>query len=68
MTAIKVNNLNVERGGKAVLHGISFAIEKGEVFALLGGNGAGKSTALLTLLGFIPITSGTATVLSLIHI
>ena len=62
MTAIEVNNLNVERGGKAVLHGINFAIEKGEVFALLGGNGAGKSTALLTLLGFIPITSGTATV------
>jgi len=62
MAAIEVNNLSVERSGKAVLHGISFAIEEGEVFALLGGNGAGKSTALLTLLGFIPISAGTASI------
>lgn len=60
MTAIDVKNLIVERSGKTVLHGISFAVAKGEVFALLGGNGAGKSTALLTLLGFIPVTSGAA--------
>ena len=62
MTAIEVKDLNVERGGNAVLHGISFKVEPGEVFALLGGNGAGKSTALLTLLGFIPVSSGQATV------
>lgn len=59
MTAIDVRDLTVERSGKAVLHGISFSIKQGEVFALLGGNGAGKSTALLTLLGFVPVTSGT---------
>jgi len=62
MTAIEVTDLKVERGGIAVLHGISFSIHTGEVFALLGGNGAGKSTTLLTLLGFIPVTSGTALV------
>jgi len=62
MTTISVKDLKVERSGKAVLHGISFTIEEGEVFALLGGNGAGKSTALLTLLGFIPVSSGTATI------
>ncbi len=60
MAMIDVKDLKVERSGKAVLHGISFSIEKGEVFALLGGNGAGKSTALLTLLGFINIASGSA--------
>lgn len=62
MTAIEVTDLKVERGGKVVLHGISFSIHTGEVFALLGGNGAGKSTTLLTLLGFIPVTSGTASI------
>ena len=60
MTAIDVTDLNVKRSDKAVLHGISFSVQKGEVFALLDGNGAGKSTALLTLLGFVPVTSGAA--------
>ena len=37
-----------------MLHGVSFTVEPGTVYALLGGNGAGKSTMLLTLLGFLP--------------
>ena len=60
MTAIEVTDLKVERGGIAVLHGISFSIQTGEVFALLGGNGAGKSTTLLTLLGCLLYTSDAA--------
>jgi len=60
MTAIDVTDLKVKRSDKAVLHGISFSVQTGEVFALLGGNGAGKSTTLLTLLGFVPVASGTA--------
>ena len=63
MSAISVNNLIVERGGKPVLHDVSFNVGKGEVFALLGGNGAGKSTTLLTLLGFIKPVSGFAKIL-----
>lgn len=59
MNTIEITDLNVERSGKAVLHNINFVIQQGEVFALLGGNGAGKSTTLLTLLGFIPLKSGT---------
>ncbi|MDG1521861.1 MAG: ABC transporter ATP-binding protein [Hellea sp.] len=58
MTAIDVKDLKVERSGKAVLHGIRFSVQVGEVFALLGGNGAGKSTTLLTLLGFLPVAAG----------
>ncbi|MBC6412716.1 MAG: ABC transporter ATP-binding protein [Hyphomonadaceae bacterium] len=50
---ISVSNLFVERSGKTVLRDVSFHIDKGEVYALLGGNGAGKSTTLLSLLGFI---------------
>ncbi len=60
---ISVSNLVVERGGKTVLHDVSFDIPEGEIFALLGGNGAGKSTTLLTLLGFIPPVSGMAKIL-----
>jgi ABC-2 type transport system ATP-binding protein len=54
------DTLTVSRGGRQVLESVSFAVEKGNVFALLGGNGAGKSTTLLTLLGLITPTSGEA--------
>ena len=53
MTAITVQDLVVSRGETKVLHSISFSVEPGSVYALLGGNGAGKSTTLLTLLGFL---------------
>ena len=58
MGIIEAQNLVVERGGKTVLNGVSLSIERGEVFAMLGGNGAGKSTTLLALLGFLPPVSG----------
>ena len=63
MTTINVNDLFVSRSGTDVLQGISFTVEPGHVYALLGGNGAGKSTTLLTLLGFLSPDSGSATVL-----
>lgn len=47
-------------GGKPVLRGLDLEIARGEIYALLGGNGAGKSTTLNALLGFITPTSGTA--------
>ena len=55
---IKVENLVVERGGKRVLHGISFAVEPGTISALLGANGAGKSSTVMALSGAIPTASG----------
>ena len=63
MTTIVVENLFVNRSGTEVLHGISFTVEPGSVYALLGGNGAGKSTMLLTLLGFLTPDRGSARVL-----
>lgn len=57
---IEAKNLDVRRGGASVLSDVSFKIEKGECFALLGGNGAGKSTTLLTFLGFLRPSGGEA--------
>jgi len=59
---LQAQELHVCRSGKDVLNGINFEVLNGEVYALLGGNGAGKSTTLLSFLGFLPILSGTAQV------
>jgi ABC-2 type transport system ATP-binding protein len=50
--------LCVVRSGKDILKGISLSVNSGEVYALLGGNGAGKSTTLLSFLGFLSPSSG----------
>ena len=50
-------------GAVHVLRGLSFRIEPGQVYALLGRNGAGKTTALRILLGFLQPLAGKATVL-----
>ena len=61
--AIEATDLCVERGQARVLSDVTFSVAKGDVFALLGGNGAGKSTTLLTFLGFLAPASGEAKVL-----
>ena len=43
---LQAEKLRVLRGGKEVLSDVSFAVARGEVYGLLGGNGAGKSTTL----------------------
>jgi ABC-2 type transport system ATP-binding protein len=60
---LQADSLSVLRGQRQVLSDISFSVEKGGVFALLGGNGAGKSTTLLTFLGFLKPADGEASVL-----
>ena len=62
MTVIQISELSVERGGKTVLDNLSLSVATGEIYALLGGNGAGKSTTLSTLLGFLKPSSGSAMV------
>lgn len=62
MAEIRIDGLSVDRGGKAVLDSLSLNIASGEIYALLGGNGAGKSTTLSTLLGFLKPSSGSVLV------
>lgn len=54
--------LSVVRAGKEVLSGVSFSVAGGEVYGLLGGNGAGKSTTLAAFLGFLKPAGGRAMV------
>jgi branched-chain amino acid transport system ATP-binding protein len=46
---LEVKNLKASYGNIEALHGISFAIEKGEIVTLIGANGAGKTSTLLSL-------------------
>lgn len=56
---IEIADLRLVRGTRTVLDGLSISVAAGEIYALLGGNGAGKSTTLSALLGFLAPDSGT---------
>ena len=62
-TAIEVTNLVKAYKDVPVLHDVSFTVERGTVFALLGANGSGKTTTVRMLLGLVLPTSGFAEVL-----
>lgn len=57
-TPLEAQSVSLLREGTAVLDDVSFAVAQGEIFALLGGNGAGKSSTLLTFLGFLRPSAG----------
>jgi len=48
-TLLEVKNLKVRYGNIEALHGISFDVKEGEIVTLIGANGAGKSTTLLSI-------------------
>jgi branched-chain amino acid transport system ATP-binding protein len=58
---LEVNNIHVYYGAIHALRGISFHVEKGEIVALIGANGAGKSTTLSTISGLLQPREGTVT-------
>ena len=66
MTAvIEVTGLTKRYGGQAVVDGISFHVDKGEIFGILGPNGAGKTTAVECLEGLRRRDAGEVRVLGL---
>ena len=59
---IIVENLTKQFGDFTAVKGISFHVDKGEIFGFLGANGAGKTTAMKMLIGISNPTNGTANV------
>jgi ABC-2 type transport system ATP-binding protein len=59
---IQVENLVKKFGATTAVDGIGFEVEKGEIVGFLGPNGAGKTTTMRMLAGFLPPTSGRASV------
>ena len=59
---IECHNLTKRYGPLLAVDDLSFQVEPGEVLGFLGPNGAGKSTTMRILAGFLPATSGSATV------
>ena len=55
---VEAKNLTAGYGDKAIVRGMDLSIERGEVVALLGPNGSGKTTALLSLVGELPPLGG----------
>jgi ABC-2 type transport system ATP-binding protein len=55
---IEVEGLTKRFGDFTAVDGVSFRVERGEVFGLLGANGAGKSTTFRMLCGLLPPTEG----------
>src|SRR5436305_14029226 len=55
---LSLRNVHTCYGDSHVLHGVSFALRPGGVLALLGRNGAGKTTCISTIIGFLKPAEG----------
>lgn len=61
--AVEVRDLRVDRGGREVLHGLTFDVPRGSIVGLLGPSGCGKTTLMRALVGVQTVRSGAVTVL-----
>ncbi|HEX9473001.1 MAG TPA: ABC transporter ATP-binding protein [Steroidobacteraceae bacterium] len=60
ISAVSAQQLGKSIAGRAILRDVTIAADTGDVVGVLGKNGAGKTTLLETLLGFGPVSAGTA--------
>ncbi|MCP9468951.1 MAG: ATP-binding cassette domain-containing protein [Nitrospira sp.] len=60
--AMQANGLTRDFGNFRAVDGVSFRVRQGEIFGLLGANGAGKTTVIKMLTGLLPPTAGTGLV------
>jgi len=58
MSALTVRDLRVDRGGRAVVNGVSFDARPGELLALMGASGSGKTSILRAVAGLEPVSGG----------
>lgn len=56
---LKIENLEVYYKQVCALNGISFGVEAGQIVSLIGANGAGKSSTLMSICGMAPVRNGT---------
>jgi len=61
-TVIEVRDVYRRFGDFVAVKGVSFSVRRGEIFGLLGANGAGKSTTFRMLCGLLPASAGTLNV------
>ena len=61
MAMLEVKDLKVSYGVIQAIKGVSFEVNQGEIIALIGANGAGKTTILQTISGLIPAKEGSIT-------
>ncbi len=59
---VRVSNLSVTLNGKPVLSRVSFSVEPGELVAIIGPSGGGKTTLLKSMLGLLPWAGGQVTI------
>ena len=64
MTLLAIDKLSVAYGDLFAVREVSFSIDEGIVFVLLGANGAGKTSILRSISGLIPARSGSVMVSS----
>ena len=62
MTVVDVRSMQVRRGARLVVADATFTAARGEIVALMGASGAGKTTILRAIAGLDPIASGTVTI------
>ena len=59
VTALRADDLDLDLGGRRVLHGVSLVANSGEPLAVVGPSGSGKTVLLLSLTGLLTPTGGT---------
>lgn len=60
MPMLEVKDLTVRYGALEAVRNVNFAVEEGEIVALIGSNGAGKSTTLRAIVGLVDVANGSA--------
>jgi len=62
-TVLEISGLRIERGGTTILNGVSWCVERGQHWVILGANGSGKTSLLSALTGYLMPTAGEILVL-----